>query len=250
MTMPPASPKSGLAVTSLILGILACCCFGFLTGIPAIILGIVTLSRTSRDPARYSGAGLGIAGLITGSIGTILCVIAIPFFIAGLLPVLGRSRELANRSYDQASMRQLGNALIEYSSTNYSFPPSIAAAAQYGATPKNFISKVSTTTPPAYTPPVTDWHPLAPDIEAHTDFIYTGADLGAPADPSIILLYTKDIYMGHEGRNILFADGHAEYVRSLNLPTTFDASNTARARLHLPPVTLDGPPPTPNDATP
>jgi prepilin-type processing-associated H-X9-DG protein len=251
MTMTPSTPKTGLAVTSLILGILACCCFGFLTGIPAVILGIVVLSRTSRDPARYTGRGMGIAGIVTGSIGSALCVIFIPLYIAILLPSLGRARELANRSYDAASLRQLGVAFTTYATDNAgAFPPSIAAAAQYGADPKNFISKDGTTTPPAFTTPVPDWHPLAADIEAHTDFIYTGADLHTPTDPAIILLYTKDVYMGHEGRNLLFTDGHVEYVRSINLPTLFGESNTARERLHLPPITLDGPPPTPNDGTP
>ena len=244
MTMTPSTPKSALAVTSLILGILACCCFGFLTGIPAIILGIITLSRTSRDPARYGGRGMGIAGLTTGAIGSALCVIAIPVFFAILLPSLGRARELANRSYDAASLRRLGNAFTTYASDNAgAFPPSIAAAAQYGADPKNFISKDSTTTPPSFTPPVPAWGPRAPDIEAHTDFIYTGADLHPPTDPSIILRYTKDLYMGHEVRAVLFADGHVEYVRSLNLPAAFDASNSARAG--RPPPHLGGPPPTP-----
>jgi hypothetical protein len=61
--MPPQAPRSnGAAIGSLICGILGC--VPFLTGLVAIILGIVGLRKT-RDPA-VGGKGMSIAGLILG----------------------------------------------------------------------------------------------------------------------------------------------------------------------------------------
>jgi len=63
--MPPQPPRgNGAAIGSLICGILGC--IPFLTGLLAVILGIVGLRKT-RDPA-VGGKGMAIAGLILGLI--------------------------------------------------------------------------------------------------------------------------------------------------------------------------------------
>ena len=70
-TPPPAAPAapvvvrqtSGLAVASLVLGIL-----GFMTGItsiPAIIFGGIAISQTGKD-RRLEGRGMAVAGLVMG----------------------------------------------------------------------------------------------------------------------------------------------------------------------------------------
>lgn len=65
----PASSGSGLAVASLILGILSLTGFGLLLGIPAIITGIMALRRSTAD------RGLSWAGIITGTISTVLSIL-------------------------------------------------------------------------------------------------------------------------------------------------------------------------------
>jgi hypothetical protein len=65
--MAPQRQTSGAAVASLICGILGC--VPLLTGLLAVILGIVGM-RTTRDP-RYTGRGMAIAGLILGLISLI-----------------------------------------------------------------------------------------------------------------------------------------------------------------------------------
>jgi MFS family permease len=63
----PVQPQSnGLAISSLVLGILTFSGFLFLTGIPAIITGIMSLRR--GQPER----GMSIAGIILGAIGTFI----------------------------------------------------------------------------------------------------------------------------------------------------------------------------------
>lgn len=61
---PGPQRTSGAAVASLIFGILGC--VPWLTGLTAVILGIVGLKST-KDP-RVSGRGMAIAGLILGGI--------------------------------------------------------------------------------------------------------------------------------------------------------------------------------------
>lgn len=82
-------PKtSGLAVASLVLGILSFFCGSIITGIPAIICGHMARSRIQRSPGEYGGAGLALGGLITGYISLalvpILAALAIPAFSAAM----------------------------------------------------------------------------------------------------------------------------------------------------------------------
>lgn len=63
-SMPPQRQMSAAAVVSLVCGILGC--LPFITGLIAVICGIVGIKTTSNP--RYSGKGLAIAGLILGLI--------------------------------------------------------------------------------------------------------------------------------------------------------------------------------------
>lgn len=76
---PNTAPKvSGMAITSMILGITSAC-LSILTGIPAIVLGIISLLNINREPQRYSGKGYAITGIVTGCVGSFLCL---PLLIA------------------------------------------------------------------------------------------------------------------------------------------------------------------------
>jgi len=70
------SSSNGFSIASLILGILSLLGFGLLTGIPAIILGGIALKR------RLPEHGMSMAGIITGSIGTLFSLLFIAFLIA------------------------------------------------------------------------------------------------------------------------------------------------------------------------
>jgi len=73
-----AVPTSGLAIASMVCGIL-----GFLTcvtGIPAVICGHMALSRINAAPFSVAGRGMAIAGLVMGY----LCILGLLFY-AGLM---------------------------------------------------------------------------------------------------------------------------------------------------------------------
>ncbi len=67
------SRVSGLAVSSLVFGLL--CCLP-VTGFIATILGGASLVRISRSEGRLSGRGLAITGLVLGLIGTLFYIAA------------------------------------------------------------------------------------------------------------------------------------------------------------------------------
>ena len=75
-------PGFGWAVASLVLGILSlpgfCCYGGLWMGIPAVIFGIIALSKNGGVPGR-PGRGMASVGIITGAIGILLSIAMILF---------------------------------------------------------------------------------------------------------------------------------------------------------------------------
>ena len=74
---PQASRSSGMAITALVLGVLALLtCWtvvgGIFLGLVAIILGLIALSRIKQG--RAGGRAMAIIGIITGALGLIIAV--------------------------------------------------------------------------------------------------------------------------------------------------------------------------------
>ncbi|HPY30091.1 MAG TPA: DUF4190 domain-containing protein [Verrucomicrobiota bacterium] len=90
---PRTPPRAGLAITSLVLGILSLVILfvGFLAGIPAIICGHMARSRARRAPAQYGGAGLALAGLIMGYVSLAFSLVLLPGWLPRAL-VAGKEK--------------------------------------------------------------------------------------------------------------------------------------------------------------
>ncbi|HEY5695343.1 MAG TPA: DUF4190 domain-containing protein [Candidatus Saccharimonadales bacterium] len=71
--------ESGLAIASLVLGVISMTGPGLLLGIPAIITGAMALKR------NLAGRGLALAGLITGIVSTVFSILFILFIVIMLM---------------------------------------------------------------------------------------------------------------------------------------------------------------------
>jgi hypothetical protein len=73
---PPVAaggPSQGLAVGSLVCGVLSClCCLSVLTGPAAVIMGFVAKKKADEDPSQYGGRGMAMGGIITGIVGFLI----------------------------------------------------------------------------------------------------------------------------------------------------------------------------------
>ncbi len=107
--------KNGLAVWSLVLGILGFFTFGLL-GVGAVvgtILGIIALSRANKNPARYGGKGMAIAGLVL-SVSSIVVAVPIGVIAAIAIPNLLAARRAANEGSSLANLRYIYSAEATY----------------------------------------------------------------------------------------------------------------------------------------
>jgi type IV pilus assembly protein PilA len=109
----PAQTDGG-AVASMVLGIASfALCLSFITGIPAIILGHISLSKIKKSMGRLKGEGMALAGLILG-------YISLPFILiiaAIVIPNLLRARISANEAAAASTVRTLNTTQITYSTT-------------------------------------------------------------------------------------------------------------------------------------
>jgi uncharacterized protein DUF4190 len=72
---PGEARKSGKAIAALILGILSLIApFGIVFGLIAIVLGVIGRKEIAAD-SGLEGAGMALAGIITGAIGSAIFVV-------------------------------------------------------------------------------------------------------------------------------------------------------------------------------
>lgn len=78
-------PTSGLAIASLVCGIIGLTSCMFIPGIPAIICGHMAMGRTHPVTGNQGGRGLAIAGLVMGY----LCVAGLAIFAIYFFTLFG-----------------------------------------------------------------------------------------------------------------------------------------------------------------
>jgi len=205
--MPPVVPfnpaytggppkTSGMAIASLICGILFCIP---LASLLALIFGIIGINQTKPGQAR--GRGLAITGTVLGGLGLLL----IPLSIAIMLPALNRAREVANRARCAFNMKQIAMSLIQYQNDYAGAnPPDLATLwkTEKNLTGSMFVCPSSSDTPAA------DFTQL--DAGGHCSYVYVGAN-AKQADDTAVILYEKNTDHAGDGTNILFGNGSVSW---------------------------------------
>lgn len=116
--VPVQAKTSGMAITSLVLGILGAC---GVTALVGLVLGIVSLVKINRSGGRLSGQGLAIAGICVSAF---MLLFSVPFMAALTLPALARAKQRAQTINCVNNMKQLALAVKIYAlDHNDQFPP-------------------------------------------------------------------------------------------------------------------------------
>ena len=87
-------PTESKAVTSLVLGIVSIFCFGIFTGVPAIILGVMSKREIDRSAGTLGGTGMAVGGILTGALGTLSTIATVAFFIVGAVGAAHAAKSL------------------------------------------------------------------------------------------------------------------------------------------------------------
>jgi len=125
--------NSKLAIGGMVLAILGLVlCPTILLALIALPLSIAALVRINRRPGELSGKGFALTGLITSIVSLligplVLLVFAGPALI--MMPALGRSRELSNRSYCAANLRGIVMSMNIYAADSNDIFPVLQPAA-------------------------------------------------------------------------------------------------------------------------
>jgi prepilin-type processing-associated H-X9-DG protein len=120
---PLAAPSktSGMAITSLVLGILGAFSCGILA-LPGLILGIISLVRINKSQGKMGGQGIALAGTIVSAV----FVVLMPLMAAMTLPALAQAKSRAMNASCMNNAKQLCLAVMLYNGDNNDHLPPAA----------------------------------------------------------------------------------------------------------------------------
>ena len=133
MTAPPKT--SGLAIASLVMGIL-----GFCTGITSVvglILGTMALLKISNSQGKLGGKGLAIAGLVISGLVVSMTVAILPGM---MLPALAKAKARAQSINCISNLKQIGLAARMYANDHeQTFPRDFLSMSNELVNPKLLV---------------------------------------------------------------------------------------------------------------
>ncbi len=142
-----------------------------------------------------------------------------------LLPSLNRAREAANRIKSSSNMRMIGLACMMYANEHGDkYPDDFEDILRtQDITIDIFVSPRTATSLPAV-PPGADRATIQGDwVNEHSDYIYLGRGLKSTSPANKIIAYENPVQLA-DGINILFADGHVEFVGFFAIDEVFKAA--------------------------
>jgi len=76
-------PASTAAVVSLVCGVLLC--LPVVTGVAAIVAGIIARGAARRNPASVGGSGMALAGILLGSANLLFSAVSLLYLVVSAL---------------------------------------------------------------------------------------------------------------------------------------------------------------------
>ena len=219
--LPGPQQTNGLAVASLICGIVSFC-IPILGSIAAIVLGILGLGKT-KDP-RVGGKGMAITGIVLGGVS----VLVTPCFISILLPSLNRARETANRVKCASNLKQIGLALAQYASDHGGRLPDTLG---------EILLHEDVTSEVLICPTSDDEKAQGATAQEqferlrhgrHCSYVYHGRELTLPLPDDVPIACDSLINHDGDGMNLLFADGHVEFLFAASAESAMRRLSTTR----------------------
>jgi prepilin-type processing-associated H-X9-DG protein len=137
-------------------------------------------------------------------------LMAAPIAAAVAIPAATRREVRVQRAQVDNNLRQIGVALQMYVNDHKAYPPDFGPLLAEKKLPiDSFVSPhAGTKIPPEVRRGQADEQ--ANWVNSRSDFVYLGAELKPGADPKSILVYERPD--GRPGMNMLFADGHIEWI--------------------------------------
>jgi prepilin-type processing-associated H-X9-DG protein len=142
----------------------------------------------------------------------VLGILAFGFLVSLFLPSIGRPRAAANRIKSASNLKQIGLAMQMYANDhNHQFPDSMSTIlANEDLTPDVFVSPSSNDTRaegPTTQAMLTDFAK-----PGRCSYLYFGTGLLDTGDPTTVTACEAPVGSTPSGMNVLFLDGHVEFV--------------------------------------
>jgi hypothetical protein len=228
-------PKtSGLAIASLVCGILGLICIPILPAFLGLIFGISAIRKINGSGGAVGGKGLAVGGLITSVIG----VIILPALLAlMLLPVLSKAKGKANRMKCANNLATIGKAYHAMSGDIDGDTPHLYGALS-GPDGNKFAQSLGYSS-------VDDPYDTTRWMSAHEirQSLYTPKSLASPLDPEAIAAQRRTgalefadrspVQVSSEGQSYAIAMqgdlmvGDTVLIMTRNLKTASDAQRRA-----------------------
>lgn len=211
-----AQPQTcGLAVAALVMGILSIFC-SIILAIPAIICGIIALVKISKSQGQLKGNGFAIAGI---AVPVVVTVFITPLLLAILMPALSKTKQIAARVVCGTNLKGLSTAMIVYMNDYDDEYPTPDAWC-------DLLMQEADVAPQTFQCPESDAE-FAYAINENLKGRNSGVIEPERATQIVVLFEAdlgkngvggrEDIVLRHDqngqlGCNIVFADGHVEFV--------------------------------------